>query len=262
MTEGARERSLELTTTGSRFLDLEGSFSIGLDLERELAAFPRILSVLEDAGVPLEVSIVDKSFAEATVAEETLWEYTFPDGTDPGSIEPDLPELDFGDDGAELLAELEGKTFLFSSGAGAWATYYEMGPDGTFTGSFHDTDAGGGSEPGMAHQYLAEFEGRFEIGEQIDETTYALDLAELELTTPSSGTAQEEDLEIEYVPDVYGLDQCRDFRLLLPDTPTSSLNDSQTLWSAAARNGSTLSVFSVTCYEEDRQEDIMHDEVL
>ena len=90
----------------------------------------------------------------------------------------------------------------------------------------------------------------------------ALDLAELELTTPSSGTSQEGDLEIEYAADVYGLDKCRDFRLLLPDTPTSSLNDSQTLWSAAARNGSTLSVFSVTCYEEDRQEDIMHDEVL
>ena len=262
VTEGARERSLELTTSGSRFLDLEGSFSIGLDLERELAAFPRILSVLEDAGVPLEVTIVDKSFAEATVAEETLWEHTFPDGTDPGSIEPDLPELDFGDGGTELLAELEGKTFLFSSGAGAWATYYEMGPDGTFTGSFHDTDAGGGSEPGMAHQYLAEFEGRFEIGEQIDETTYALDLAELELTTPSSGTSQEGDLEIEYAADVYGLDQCRDFRLLLPDTPTSSLNEAQMLWSSAARNGATLSVFAVTCYEEDREEDIMHDEML
>ncbi|MGP5412814.1 hypothetical protein [Brachybacterium paraconglomeratum] len=262
VSEVASKHSLKLTTEGTRSLGLEGSFSIGLDLERELAAFPRILSVLDEAGVPLEVEIVDKTFAKTTVAEETLWEYTFPEGADPGSIDPDLPELDFGDDGDELLAELEGKTFVFSSGAGAWGMSYEMGADGTFTGSFHDTDAGGGSEPGTAHQYLAEFEGRFEIGEQIDETTYALDLAELELTTPSSGTAQEDDLEIEYVPDVYGLDQCRDFRLLLPDTPTSSLNDSQTLWSAAARNGSTLSVFSVTCYEEDRQEDIMHDEVL
>ena len=258
----AAERSLELTTSGRRLLGLEGSFSIGLDLERELTAFPRILAVLEDAGVPLEVRIVDTTFAEATVAEETLWEYTFPEDADPGSVDPDLPALDFGDDGDELLAELEGKTFAFSSGAGAWGTSYEMGPEGTFTGSFHDTDAGGGTEAGTAHQYLAEFEGRFEVGEQIDETTYALDLVELDLTTPSGGTTQEDDLEIEYVPDVYGLDKCRDFRLLLPDTPTSSLNDSQTLWSAAARNGSTLSVFSVTCYEEDRQEDIMHDEVL
>jgi hypothetical protein len=262
VTAQAEERSLELTTEGTRSLGLEGSFSIGLDLERELAAFPRILSVLEDAGVPLEVEIVDETFVKTTVAEETLWEYTFPEGADPGSIDPDLPELDFGDDGDELLAELEGKTFVFSSGAGAWGMSYEMGPDGTFTGSFHDTDAGGGSEPGMAHQYLAEFEGRFEIGEQIDETTYALDLAELELTTPSSGTAQEGDLEIEYAPDVYGLDQCRDFRLLLPDTPTSSLNEEQMTWSPAARSGSTLSVFAVTCYEEDREEDIMHDEAL
>ncbi|WP_157697104.1 hypothetical protein [Brachybacterium avium] len=254
--ERASADSLSLTTRGRRFLDLEGAFAIGLDLERELAAFPRILAVLDGAGVPLEVTLLDTTFAASTFAEEILWEYSYPADVDPENFEPEMPELDFSDDGAEILAELEGKSFAFSSGAGAWRTFYEMGPDGTFTGTYSDSDTGAGV------RYTAQFEGRFEVEEQIDETTYALRLAELTLTTPSSGQVEEDGYDIVYVPEVYGFDQCRDFRLLLPDTPTSSLNDDQRMWSYTAREGPTLTIFSLTCFEEDRQEDIMHDEML
>lgn len=252
----AADHGLTLTTKGQRYLDLEGSFTVGLDLERELAAFPSVLTALETAGVPLEVTVVDESFAAVTVAEKTLWEYSYPEDLDPETYEPEIPEPDFSDDGAEMLAELEGKTFVFSSGAGAWGTSYEMGADGTFTGTYHDSEMGAGV------RFVAEFEGRFEVGEQIDETTYALELAEFTRTSPASGTEDADGITIEYRDSVYGFDQCRDFRLLLPDTPTSSLNEGQKLWAGGHSTDSTLRVFAVTCHEEDRQEDILHNEMV
>ena len=256
VTKKAAADGLTLTTQGRRYLDLEGSFRIGLDLERELAAFPHILTVLEGAGVPLEVTLLNTTFATSTFAEETLWEYSYPADIDPESFELEIPEPDFSDDGAELLDELDGKSFVFSSGAGGWGMNYEMGPDGTFAGTYFDSDMGSGV------RYVARFDGQFEIGDQIDETTYALDLVEFTRTSPASGQEAEDGYDIEYVSSVYGFDRCRDFRLLLPDTPTSTLNDDQRLWSTAAREGPTLTIFSVTCFEEDRQEDIMHDESL
>ena len=157
-----------------------------------------------------------------------------------------------------MLAELEGKTFVFSSGAGAWGTSYEMGADGTFTGTYHDSEI----VMGAGVRFVAEFEGRFEVGEQIDETTYALELAEFTRTSPASGTEDADGITIEYRDSVYGFDQCRDFRLLLPDTPTSSLNEGQKLWAGGHSTDSTLRVFAVTCHEEDRQEDILHNEMV
>ncbi|MGO1685486.1 MAG: hypothetical protein ACTH0H_10880 [Brachybacterium sp.] len=256
VTARAGTDALSLATHGRRFLDLEGSFTIGLDLKRELAAFPHILAVLEGAGVSLEVTLLDTTFATSTFAEKTLWEYSYPADVDPESFEPEMPELDVSGDGAEILSELAGKSFVFSSGAGAWSTGYEMGADGTFTGEFSDSDMGAGI------RHSAQFEGRLEVGERIDETTYALNLVEFTRTTPPSGQVEEDGYTIQYEPSVYGFDQCRDFRLLFPDTPTSSLNDDQRLWSTAAQEGPTLTIFSITCFEEDRQEDIMHGEVI
>ena len=249
----AADDGLTLTTTGRRYLGLSGSFTVGLDLERELAAFPSVLTALETAGVPLEVTVVDESFAAVTVAEKTLWEYSYPEDLDPETYEPEIPEPDFSDDGAEVLAELEGKTFVFASGAGGWGTDYEMGADGTFTGTYHDSD--------VDVVRKAEFEGRFEVGEQIDETSYELELAEFTRTSPASGTEDADGYTIEYQDSVYGFDQCRDFRLLLPDTPTNSLTEGQKLWAGRHSTDPTLRVFAVTCYETDRGEDLLHYEM-
>ena len=197
--------------------------------------------------------MVDESFAAVTVAEKTLWEYSYPEDLDPETYEPEIPEPDFSDDGAEVLAELEGKTFVFASGAGGWGTDYEMGADGTFTGTYHDSD--------VDVVRKAEFEGRFEVGEQIDETSYELELAEFTRTSPASGTEDADGYTIEYQDSVYGFDQCRDFRLLLPDTPTNSLTEGQKLWAGRHSTDPTLRVFAVTCYETDRGEDLLHYEM-
>lgn len=50
----------------------------------------------------------------------------------------------------------------FSSGAGAWGTYFYLEKDGTFTGRFHDSEMG---ETGDGYPngtvYISEFSGKF-----------------------------------------------------------------------------------------------------
>ena len=42
----------------------------------------------------------------------------------------------------DLLAQMDGQVFEFSSGVGAWSTELTVGENGTFTGSFHDSEMG------------------------------------------------------------------------------------------------------------------------
>lgn len=54
-------------------------------------------------------------------------------------------------------------TFVFSSGAGGWFTELELQPDGSFTGSYHDSEMGEFAEDyPNGTVYVCEFSGRFE----------------------------------------------------------------------------------------------------
>ena len=44
--------------------------------------------------------------------------------------------------GKDVFERLDGSTFYFLSGAGAWSTELVVSPDGSFTGYYHDTDMG------------------------------------------------------------------------------------------------------------------------
>ena len=41
-----------------------------------------------------------------------------------------------------ILDNLVGKNFVFSSGAGGWGSSLSIGPNGTFSGDYHDSDMG------------------------------------------------------------------------------------------------------------------------
>lgn len=53
-----------------------------------------------------------------------------------------VEDIPAGVTSAKLFSRLEGKTFVYSSGAGAWSTSITFGPDGSFTGEHHDTNMG------------------------------------------------------------------------------------------------------------------------
>ena len=74
--------------------------------------------------------------------------------------------------GEEVFERLDGTTFYFLSGAGAWSTELVFSSDGSFTGYYHDTDMG---DCGMGYpngtRYECDFSGTFALAEQRDEFT-------------------------------------------------------------------------------------------
>ena len=121
------------------------------------------------------------------------------------------------------LAELEGRTFAFSSGAGAWSTMVEFDGEGGFTAVFHDSDAMSATR--------AEFHGRFEAVEQVDEHTHRLELVELVVDSPT-GTSETspEGQRIDFVDMPYGFERGTEFLLLAPGAPGTQFSDEHRAW--------------------------------
>ncbi len=122
------------------------------------------------------------------------------------------------------------QSFTFCSGVGAWSTELHLNRDGTFYGTYHDTnmgETGDGYPEGTV--YVCGFEGAFQIMGQIDEYTYSLQLSELTMTkTP--GTEEIID-DVRYVAaGPYGLEGGTEFLLYLPGTPCDRLTEEFLFW--------------------------------
>lgn len=113
----------------------------------------------------------------------------------------------------------------FSGGAGGWQTVLTLQRDGTFTGTFRDTDMGGiGEEHPNGTVYLCGFEGRFGNFQKLDETTHSLMLEDLVVLTQDGEWIEDGILHIPASP--YGLEDGTDFLLYGPETPWETLSDS------------------------------------
>ena len=129
------------------------------------------------------------------------------------------------DVGLSSLAELNGKTFTFCSGAGAWFTELTVGEDGSFTGSFHDSNLGEADEElyPSGTVYGCTFSGRFE------QVGSSLRVAELE---PDEGQVPEaiED-GVRYVTtQPYGLTIGAIFGVYAPGAAADSMCDEARVW--------------------------------
>ena len=71
-------------------------------------------------------------------------------------------------------------TFEFSSGAGAWSTYFTIEKDGSFAGNYHDSDMGDtGDGYGNGTLYYSDFSGHFTDLTKVDDTTYEMTLSDI-----------------------------------------------------------------------------------
>lgn len=120
--------------------------------------------------------------------------------------------------------------FTFSSGAGAWATTFELSPDGTFTGQYHDSnmgDSGPGYENGTV--YISQFSGKFADPQKVDDYSYTMKLDHLDV----QGTAGEEYIEdnVRYIcSEAYGFDDADTFMIYLPGCPLENLPEEFLAW--------------------------------
>lgn len=150
--------------------------------------------------IPVDSSAEDKSI------EEPVWEEEF------------------------CFADLSDRLFSFSSGAGAWSTELYINSDGSFEGLYNDSDMGSSGEGyPEGTRYSCSFKGRFDSLEKIDEFTFKMKLAVLEL---EEEPGKEEVLDgVRYIySTAYGLDDGEEFYLYLPGAKLAQLPEEYRSW--------------------------------
>ena len=119
---------------------------------------------------------------------------------------------------------------VFASGAGAWGTSMTLNSDGSFKGSYHDSDMGdSGNGYPNGTVYVCEFSGKFSNIRQIDATTYALTLSEITTERVEGGEWIEDG--VRYISSgPYGLEEGKEFLLYTPQTPAKNLTEEFIQW--------------------------------
>lgn len=121
--------------------------------------------------------------------------------------------------------------FLFASGAGGWGTELTLNPDGSFTGSYSDSDMGSNTpEYPNGTRYVCEFKGQFSDIRQISDYAWSMKLSGLSTEKEKDVTWIEDG--IRYVAaDPYGVAGGEEFILYAPEAPADELTaDCRSWW--------------------------------
>ncbi|MBQ3403896.1 MAG: hypothetical protein IJG63_00555, partial [Oscillospiraceae bacterium] len=155
----------------------------------------------------------------------------FGDGGENDQTEP----IDQTDYSAELFSQLAGKEFYFSSGAGGWSTDVQIKDDGSFSGSFHDSDMGDTGE-GYPNgtMYVCSFSGRFSDVVKLSDSEYSMQLRSI--TTEKAKDESWIEDGVRYIAsDPYGFDNGKEFRVYMPGSKTADLPEEFIQWVAMPR---------------------------
>ena len=130
-----------------------------------------------------------------------------------------------------ILDTLVGKNFVFSSGAGGWGSSLSIGPNGTFSGDYHDSDMGS-TGPGYPGGTISESKvsGQFTRPHQVSPTLYEVDIENLQYEKPVGSSEIKENRKYEY-SEAYGISKNHRMAIYLPGTPISSMPEELRLYS-------------------------------
>ena len=132
--------------------------------------------------------------------------------------------------GEDVFERLDGSTFYFLSGAGAWSTELVVSPDGSFTGYYHDTDMGdSGADYPNGTRYECDFSGTFALVEQRDEFTYILRLTSLALKEEPGTERVADGLKL-ISAEAYGISGGDEFMLYSPGSQSAGLPEEFLEW--------------------------------
>ena len=140
------------------------------------------------------------------------------------STETEQQELGFS------FADVADREFFFSSGAGGWSTVLYIDEDGTFEGSFRDSDMGSTGE-GYPNGtlYFCDFKGSFTEPEKVNDYTYKFRLKEISFADEVGKEENNDGIRYIY-SDAYGLDDSEYFFMYLPGTPLAELSEEFLRW--------------------------------
>lgn len=137
------------------------------------------------------------------------------------------------DAGDENLFAIMPEFFYFSSGAGGWSTDVTISEDGSFDGSYYDSDMGDTGE-GYPNgtMYVCDFTGKFDVPQPTDdEYIYTTKLIELTLRDADKvGTTEIEDDTRYIYTEPYGFDDADEFLIYLPGASLSAMTEECLSW--------------------------------
>lgn len=177
------------------------------------------------AEEPVASENSEPSVEEQTQPEQTLPEQETspaPEQTTQEEVPPPAEPFSFAE-----VANLE---FNFSSGVGAWHTALYIHADGTFEGSYLDSDMGDldpETYPNGTRYYNA-FTGRFTEPEQVNDYTWRMQVAELTHVYPF-GEELMDGFRWVY-SEAYGIYGAEDVYLYLPGAPLAELPEAYRSW--------------------------------
>lgn len=135
------------------------------------------------------------------------------------------------DDAMDSFGIVTDVDFWLSSGVAAWSTSLRINANGTFDGSYQDTDMGEtGEEYPSRTIYNCEFSGKFKNLKKVNDYTYSFELDELN----AENTTKREFIDASgarIVPaEPYGLETGKNYMLYLPNSEMSALPSEFVRW--------------------------------
>lgn len=159
---------------------------------------------------------------------------------EPTDVATKVPE-DFmlpNDESEEMLLPFEGSLdMMFASGVGAWGTNIFLHADGSFTGTYHDSEMGLIGEDYDMTVVESSFYGKFGDFEKISDYAYSMKLKDLK-TKESVGVERIEEwgdgtkVRVIY-EDAFGIAGGEEFILYLPTAPIKDLPEEFLWWNMA-----------------------------
>ena len=125
----------------------------------------------------------------------------------------------------DILPISEPLELTYSSGAGAWQTSLTLYSDGSFAGSYYDSDMGDrGENYPNGTIYLCNFSGDFSDITRVNDYTYSMTLENGELYVTTEGGEEWIEDGVRYIwMGPSGLDWGTNFHFYTPDAPVSKL---------------------------------------
>ncbi len=125
-------------------------------------------------------------------------------------------------------------SLLYSSGAGAWGSWIFLEPDGSFTGSYHDSEMGDvGEDYPRGTVYVYEYSGKFSDIKKVDDYTYTMTLSQYQSEMEYNEWEEWiEDGTRYIVSDSFGFinNIGTEYTFILPGKPVSELPESVFYW--------------------------------
>lgn len=123
--------------------------------------------------------------------------------------------------------------YSFGSGVGAWGTVMKVNKDGTFSGSYHDSDMGATGD-GYPYGSRAEsnFTGKFKSAKKNSDGTYTLqcDASAFKIDGTIGESHIEDQIKVT-ISEPYGMEPCNEFTLYTDGTDLSTFSDAMKTWS-------------------------------